>query len=69
MNRNTQSGNVALIVLGTILLLGGVAAFAMVGAGAVNSAEEGTANTIGGIAGAIGALTLGAGIMMRKNKS
>lgn len=31
MERNTQSGNVALIVIGAILLSGGIAAFVMVG--------------------------------------
>ncbi len=67
MERNTQSGNVALIVIGAIVLLAGIAAFVMVGAGAVNSAEEGTANTVGGVACGVGVLALGAGITMRKN--
>ena len=67
MDRDSQSGNVALIVIGVIALVAGIAAFVLVGAGAVNSAEEGTANTVGGVACAVGVLALGAGITMRKN--
>lgn len=66
MGRNTQSGNVALIVIGVILLLGGIAAFVLVGMDQVNHAEVGTAKKIGGAGCGVGALALIAGIMQRK---
>jgi hypothetical protein len=69
MERNKQSGNIALIALGAILLLGGIAAFARVGKDRVNPAEEGTANKVGGSGCGVGAQALVVGFVMRKNKS
>jgi flagellar basal body-associated protein FliL len=68
MERNPQSGNIALIILGVLLTLGGIAAFVLVFGDQVNHAEEGTAKTIGGVGLGVGLLALVGGIMMRKNK-
>lgn len=64
-----QSGNVALIVLGVLLVLGGLVAFGLVQADAVNYSEEGTANTLGGVGLGAGALALIGGFALRKSKS
>jgi len=69
MERATQRGSVALIVIGVILLLGGIAAFVLVAMDQVNYSEVGTAKKIGGAGCGVGAIALIAGIMARKNKS
>jgi uncharacterized membrane protein len=69
MRNNGERGNTALIVIGIILLLGGIAALLMVQMDMVNSAEEGTANTIGGVGCGVGLLALIAGFNMRKKSA
>ena len=69
MRRANEQGNVGLIVLGVLLLLGGIAALVLAEMGAVNYSEVGTARTIGAVGLGAGLLALVGGITMRRGKS